>query len=121
MQALLSPDGVTREMVALGDRVYHGQVAGAPCAGCHGANGTGSPLGPDLTGKNGCGAMAACRNSEIDNGRRSKPEAISQPDATHGWGATHAGSSKGAIGLRLEFEPLGTRTRIVASHLLCST
>jgi mono/diheme cytochrome c family protein len=38
-------------MVALGDRVYHGQVGGAPCAGCHGANGTGSPLGPDLSGK----------------------------------------------------------------------
>ena len=35
-------------MVALGDRIYHGQVAGATCAGCHGANGTGSPLGPSL-------------------------------------------------------------------------
>jgi glucose/arabinose dehydrogenase len=45
------PDGVTPEMVALGDRVSHGQVGGAPCAGCHGANGTGSPLGPDLSGK----------------------------------------------------------------------
>jgi mono/diheme cytochrome c family protein len=38
-------------MVALGDRIYHGQVGGAACTGCHGANGTGSPLGPDLTGK----------------------------------------------------------------------
>jgi glucose/arabinose dehydrogenase/mono/diheme cytochrome c family protein len=43
------PDGATRDMVALGDRIYHGQVAGATCAGCHGANGTGSPLGPSLT------------------------------------------------------------------------
>jgi len=45
------PEGVTREMVALGDRIYHGQVGGAACAGCHGASGTGSPLGPDLTGQ----------------------------------------------------------------------
>ena len=45
------PEGATREMVALGDRICHGQVGGAACSGCHGANGTGSPLGPDLTGK----------------------------------------------------------------------
>ncbi|MBV9623053.1 MAG: c-type cytochrome [Acidobacteria bacterium] len=45
------PEGATREMVALGDRIYHGQIGGAACSGCHGANGTGSPLGPDLTGK----------------------------------------------------------------------
>src|SRR5437870_963203 len=45
------PEGATREMVALGDRIYHGQVGGAPCAGCHGANATGSPLGPNLTTK----------------------------------------------------------------------
>ena len=45
------PQGATREMVALGDRIYHGQVGGASCTGCHGANGTGSPLGPDLTKK----------------------------------------------------------------------
>ena len=43
------PEGATAAMVALGDRTYHGQVGGAPCAGCHGANATGSPLGPGLT------------------------------------------------------------------------
>jgi glucose/arabinose dehydrogenase/mono/diheme cytochrome c family protein len=43
------PPGATAEMVALGNRVYHGQVGGASCAGCHGADGKGSPLGPDLT------------------------------------------------------------------------
>ena len=36
-------------MVALGDRIYHGQVGGASCAGCHGSDGKGTPLGPDLT------------------------------------------------------------------------
>jgi glucose/arabinose dehydrogenase/mono/diheme cytochrome c family protein len=45
------PDGSTADMVALGARVFHGQVGGASCTGCHGANGTGSPLGPDLTKK----------------------------------------------------------------------
>ncbi|HVI09520.1 MAG TPA: c-type cytochrome [Candidatus Binatia bacterium] len=45
------PPGATREMVALGDRVYHGQVGGAGCTGCHGNGGEGTPLGPPLTGK----------------------------------------------------------------------
>jgi glucose/arabinose dehydrogenase/mono/diheme cytochrome c family protein len=45
------PPGATREMVAAGDRIYHGQVGGAACAGCHGDSGKGSPLGPDLTSK----------------------------------------------------------------------
>jgi mono/diheme cytochrome c family protein len=43
------PAGATSQMVALGDRVYHGQVGGATCTGCHGANATGTPLGPNLT------------------------------------------------------------------------
>jgi len=47
--ALKPPAGATPAMVALGDRVYRGLVGGAPCTGCHGANGTGSTLGPDLT------------------------------------------------------------------------
>jgi glucose/arabinose dehydrogenase/mono/diheme cytochrome c family protein len=45
------PAGVTPEMIALGNRVFHGQVAGAACAGCHGASGQGSPVGPNLSGK----------------------------------------------------------------------
>jgi glucose/arabinose dehydrogenase/mono/diheme cytochrome c family protein len=45
------PEGATREMVVLGNRIYHGQVSGAACTGCHGESGRGSPLGPDLTGK----------------------------------------------------------------------
>lgn len=45
------PPGATRQMVALGDRIYHGQVGGAACTGCHGDAGQGTPLGPPLTGK----------------------------------------------------------------------
>jgi glucose/arabinose dehydrogenase/mono/diheme cytochrome c family protein len=43
------PAGATREMVALGSQIYHGQVAHGTCTACHGANGTGTPLGSDLT------------------------------------------------------------------------
>lgn len=43
------PPGATAEQVALGDRIFHGQVADGTCAGCHGSNGKGSPVGPDLT------------------------------------------------------------------------
>jgi glucose/arabinose dehydrogenase/mono/diheme cytochrome c family protein len=45
------PEGATAEMVALGERIYRGQLGGAACTGCHGQSGQGSPLGPDLTGK----------------------------------------------------------------------
>ena len=45
------PPGATREMVVLGERIYRGQVGGAPCAGCHGDSGQGTPLGPALIGK----------------------------------------------------------------------
>ena len=45
------PEGATREMVLLGERIYRGQVGGAACTGCHGDSGQGTPLGPDLTGK----------------------------------------------------------------------
>jgi glucose/arabinose dehydrogenase/mono/diheme cytochrome c family protein len=43
------PPGATAAQVALGSRIYHGEVASAPCVGCHGTNGAGSPQGPDLT------------------------------------------------------------------------
>jgi len=49
--ALPVPEGATVEMVALGSRIYRGQVGAAACTGCHGDRGQGSPLGPDLTGK----------------------------------------------------------------------
>jgi mono/diheme cytochrome c family protein len=38
-------------MVALGERIYRGQVGKAACTGCHGESGQGSPLGPPLTGQ----------------------------------------------------------------------
>jgi mono/diheme cytochrome c family protein len=48
---LAVPQGATREMVELGERIYRGQVGGAACTGCHGDSGQGTPLGPVLTGQ----------------------------------------------------------------------
>jgi len=45
------PPGSSREMVELGERIFHGRAAGATCTGCHGSDGAGTPLGPDLRGK----------------------------------------------------------------------
>jgi mono/diheme cytochrome c family protein len=45
------PPGATRDMVSLGDRIYHGQLGGAACTGCHGDSGQGTSLGPPLNGK----------------------------------------------------------------------
>ena len=47
--SLPTPPGQTAAQVALGDSIFHGQVGGATCAGCHGSNAKGTPLGPDLT------------------------------------------------------------------------
>ncbi|MFZ0882799.1 MAG: c-type cytochrome [Candidatus Acidiferrales bacterium] len=46
------PKGATPAMVALGERIYHGEVGGAACTGCHGGSAQGSPLGPPLAGEN---------------------------------------------------------------------
>jgi glucose/arabinose dehydrogenase/mono/diheme cytochrome c family protein len=46
---LPKPPGVDPAVIGLGSRIFQGQVANAPCAGCHGTNAKGTPLGPDLT------------------------------------------------------------------------
>ena len=45
------PTGATRQMVQTGEQVFHGRLGSATCTGCHGSDGTGTPLGPDLTAK----------------------------------------------------------------------
>jgi glucose/arabinose dehydrogenase/mono/diheme cytochrome c family protein len=47
---LPTPPGQTKDQVALGAEIFHGQN-GATCNGCHGTNAKGTPLGPDLTAK----------------------------------------------------------------------
>ena len=43
------PPGSSSEQVARGMKVFNGEIADATCAGCHGANGIGTPVGPNLT------------------------------------------------------------------------
>ncbi len=42
------PPGATKEQVALGDRIFHGEAAGGTCAGCHGSDAKGGPQAPSL-------------------------------------------------------------------------
>jgi glucose/arabinose dehydrogenase/cytochrome c5 len=63
--ALPTPPGATAEQVAAGDRLYHGQT----CAGCHGSDGKGTPVGPDLTSGKwlwGDGSLASIRKAIED-------------------------------------------------------
>lgn len=46
---LSTPPGVDPATVLRGSRIFHGQVANVQCAGCHGTNAMGTPLGPNLT------------------------------------------------------------------------
>ncbi|ARN83211.1 PQQ-dependent sugar dehydrogenase [Methylocystis bryophila] len=43
------PPGSNADLIALGDRVFHGQAAEGSCSGCHGSDGGGTPQGPSLT------------------------------------------------------------------------
>jgi len=45
------PEGTHKNAgtAGLGEQVFSGQVGGAACGGCHGSDGKGTPLGPDLT------------------------------------------------------------------------
>jgi mono/diheme cytochrome c family protein len=42
------PPGATKEEVALGDRIFHGEAADGTCTGCHGSDAKGSPQAPSL-------------------------------------------------------------------------
>jgi glucose/arabinose dehydrogenase/cytochrome c553 len=52
--------------IALGRRLYAGEIAGASCSGCHGADGEGTPVGPSLVDAEWLwsnGDLAGIRNS----------------------------------------------------------
>lgn len=46
---LPTPPGANPEQVALGGRIFRGEEAGGTCAGCHGGDAGGGPIGPSLT------------------------------------------------------------------------
>jgi glucose/arabinose dehydrogenase/mono/diheme cytochrome c family protein len=43
------PPGATKEQVALGDRIFHGEASNGTCSGCHGSDAKGGSVGGDLT------------------------------------------------------------------------
>jgi mono/diheme cytochrome c family protein len=43
------PAGATAAMVAEGDSIFHGKLAGGLCFTCHGVDANGGPLAPSLT------------------------------------------------------------------------
>jgi glucose/arabinose dehydrogenase len=47
--SLHAPPGVSKDQLALGERIFHGEAAGGTCTGCHGSDGKGSTMGADLT------------------------------------------------------------------------
>ena len=64
------PPGGSPDQVALGDRIFHGEVAGGTCSGCHSSDGKGSSVGSDLTSGKwlwGDGSVAAITRT-IDSG-----------------------------------------------------
>jgi mono/diheme cytochrome c family protein len=40
---------VSPKLIALGDSIFHGQVAGGTCTACHGTDAKGTAVAPDLT------------------------------------------------------------------------
>jgi glucose/arabinose dehydrogenase/mono/diheme cytochrome c family protein len=69
-RALPTPAGATDADVELGARIFNGQAEGGACAGCHGQNGAGSPVAPNLTSGKWLwsnGSLASIRNT-ITNG-----------------------------------------------------
>jgi mono/diheme cytochrome c family protein len=80
MGVLPMPKGLTNERAALGNRVFHGKVADGTCGGCHGADGKGSPVAPDLTAGKWLWSDGSLRRLEtmIRNG---VPESKAHPGA----------------------------------------
>jgi glucose/arabinose dehydrogenase/mono/diheme cytochrome c family protein len=63
------PPGTSAATVALGARIFRGEVGGAPCTGCHNIDAKGGPMGSDLTSGKwlwGDGSFDAIRKTIVD-------------------------------------------------------
>jgi mono/diheme cytochrome c family protein len=82
------PPGATAEQVALGNKIFHGKVAGGTCGGCHGADGVGTPVGANLTSGTwlwGDGSLQSITDT-IKNG---VPQPKQHPGAMPPYGGVH--------------------------------
>ena len=67
------PPGATKDQVALGDRIFHGEASDGTCSGCHGSDARGTSVGPDLTSGIwvfGDGSLAAITKTVTDGVQR---------------------------------------------------
>jgi glucose/arabinose dehydrogenase/mono/diheme cytochrome c family protein len=74
------PPGATSGEITLGKKIFQGDIADATCAGCHGAEGIGTPVGPALSSGTwlwGDGSLASITET-IKNG---VPEPKQHPGA----------------------------------------
>ena len=99
------PAGVTKASIALGKRVYQGEVGGAGCTGCHGEVGKGSAIGPDLTTK-----KFAWSDGSFDGLRKTIKEGVAKPKNYRSpmppmGGAQLTPASEGSDGICMELEP----------------
>ncbi len=91
------PDGSSRDQVALGDRIFHGEAADGTCAGCHGSDAKGSPQAPSLVSGTwvfGDGSLKAIAHT-VDAGVQ-KPKNYSEPMPAKG-GAPLSDSDVAAV------------------------
>jgi glucose/arabinose dehydrogenase/cytochrome c5 len=87
------PPGATAEQVALGKKIFDGEAAGGTCAGCHGANGIGTPVGADLASGTwlwGDGSLKSITNT-IKNG---VPQPKQHPGAMPPYGGVRLSDSE---------------------------
>ncbi len=105
------PPGATKEQVALGERIFHGEAADGTCAGCHGSDAKGSPQGPSLvTGKwlDSDGSLAGLGRSIADGVPQPKNFEVPMPPrggaplsdadvtavAAYVWAISHSGAAQ---------------------------
>ena len=101
--ALPVPAGATREQVAMGEKIFHGQMSDGTCAGCHGSDAKGSPQGPSLVSGNfvqgaggqGNGDLAAITKTIMEG--VAKPRNFSNPMPAKG-GAPLSNADVSAVG-----------------------
>ena len=82
LASLPVPAGATKEQVALGDRIFHGEAADGTCTGCHGSDANGSPQAT-IAGQRqvAANATAVRGTSPHHHRRRAAAEELSKSDA----------------------------------------
>ena len=79
LASLPIPPGATKEEVALGDRIYHGEAADGTCVGCHGSDAKGSPQAPSLVSGKWLDSFAGISRTIVDGVPKPKNYSVPMP------------------------------------------